>query len=122
MASFDHVHLFCTDLTRMVDLWTRGLGAEFVRFRKFGDADGAIISMGGVHIFLKQIPSGSPEHHAAATGPNHLGIRVDNVNATIADLEANFGAKLINQVSDECAFIYLPDGLMFELMGKYLVV
>ena len=48
MITFDHVHLFCTDLDAMVEFWTKAFKAEFVKYRKFGTADGAVLTLGGV--------------------------------------------------------------------------
>ena len=53
MVTFDHIHIFCTDLNAMVDFWTKGLGAEFVKYRQFGGADGAVVNLAGAPIFIK---------------------------------------------------------------------
>ena len=65
MTTFDHVHLFCTDLEAMVAFWTKGLGAEFVKYRQFGGADGAVVSLAGTPIFIKVIPPIPPPPWAA---------------------------------------------------------
>lgn len=116
MTSFDHVHICCSDLDAMIDFWTRAFGAQFVRFRKFGTADGAVVTLAGVQIFLKKIPEGSPLPDAAACGLNHLGIRVDDPNAMADTLVRGFGGKLLNKASDDCSFVSIPQGVTFELM------
>ena len=60
MISFDHLHLCWSDLDAMVHFWTEALGASFVRFRKFGGAEGAVVTLSGVQVFLKKIPDDAP--------------------------------------------------------------
>ena len=81
MVTFDHVHIFCTDLEAMIAFWTKGLGAEFVKYRQFGGADGAVVNLAGAPIFIKLIPADSPAPVGAARGLNHLGIRVEDPDA-----------------------------------------
>ena len=116
MTSFDHVHLCCTDLDAMIAFWPKAFGAEFVRFRKFGGADGAVVTLSGVQIFLKKIPDGAALPDGAACGINHLGIRVDDPNIMAETLIRDFGGKLLNKASDDCSFVSVPQGLTLELM------
>ncbi len=116
MVTFDHVHLFCTDLDAMVNFWTKGLGAEFVKYRKFGTADGAVVSLAGTPIFIKVIPADSPAPVGAARGLNHLGIRVEDPDAFADKLAAEFGCTLVSRPSENYCFVSHPDGLVFEVM------
>lgn len=116
MISFDHVHLCCSDLDAMIRFWTEALGASFVRFRKFGGADGAVVTLSGVQIFLKKIPADAPMPDGAACGLNHLGIRVEDPNVMAEKLVSQFGGKLLNKASDDCSFVSVPQGLTLELM------
>lgn len=116
MTSFDHVHLCCTDLDAMIRLWTEAFGAEFVRFRKFGGADGAVVTLSGVQIFLKKISADAPMPDGASCGLNHIGLRVDDPNVMTEKLVESFGARLINKASDNCSFVAVPQGVTFELM------
>ena len=116
MTSFDHVHLCCADLDAMINLWTKAFDASFVRFRKFGGADGAVVTLSGVQIFLKKIPADAPMPNASACGLNHIGVRVDDPNAMAEKLVNEFGGKLLNKASDDCSFVGVPQGVTFELM------
>ncbi|WP_346666380.1 VOC family protein [uncultured Mailhella sp.] len=116
MTSFDHVHLCCTDLDAMIAFWTKAFGAEFVRFRKFGGADGAVVTLTGVQIFLKKISADSSMPDGSACGINHIGVRVDDPNVMAETLVNEFGCKLINKASDNCSFVAGPQGVTFELM------
>jgi catechol 2,3-dioxygenase-like lactoylglutathione lyase family enzyme len=116
MASFDHVHLFCTDLDAMVDFWVKAFGAEFVKYRKFGAADGAVVTLGGTPIFLKVVPADAAQPDGSARGLNHIGIRVEDPVAMGERLEKEFGGRIVNKASDDCVFASIPDGLTFELM------
>lgn len=116
MTSFDHVHICCTDLDAMIRFWTDAFGATFVRLRKFGTADGAVVSLAGTQIFIKKIPEGSPMPDASACGLNHIGVRVEDPNVMAETLVEKFGGKLLNKASDDCSFVSVPEGLTFELM------
>ena len=116
MTTFDHVHICCTDLNAMIEFWKNAFGAEFMRLRKFGTADGAVLTLAGTQIFLKEIPEGAPLPDASACGVNHLGVRVDDPNAMAETLVHRFGGRLINKASDDCSFVSVPGGLTFELM------
>ncbi len=116
MISFDHVHLCCTDLDASIQFWTEALGATFIRRRKFGTADGAVVSLQGVQIFFKKIPEDSPLANASARGLNHLGIRVPDPNALAENLVNNYGCTLLNKASEDCSFVATPHGVTFELM------
>ena len=116
MTSFDHVHLCCTDLSAMIDFWTKAFDATFVRFRKFGAADGAVVTLSGVQIFLKAVPADAPLPNGSACGLNHLGIRVDDPNVMAEKIVREFGGKLINKASDDCSFVSIPQGVTLELM------
>ena len=41
---FHHVHIICKDLEKMIGFFTEGLGADLVRRKKFGTADGASLA------------------------------------------------------------------------------
>ncbi len=116
MTTFDHIHICCSNLNAMVDFWVRAFGAVFVRFRKFGPADGAVVSLGGTQIFIKYIPEGSPMPDGSACGLNHIGLRVEDPDGTASMLISSFGGRILNRVSDDCLFVTGPEGLVFELM------
>ena len=116
MITFDHVHLFCTDLEAMVAFWTKGLGAEFVKYRQFGGADGAVVSLDGTPIFIKVIPADSPAPVGGARGLNHLGIRVEDPDAFAEGLVNGYGCRVVNRPNENYCFVAHPDGLVFEVM------
>ena len=116
MTTFDHVHLFCTDLEAMVTFWTKGLGAEFVKYRQFGGADGAVVSLAGTPIFIKVIPADSPAPVGGARGLNHLGIRVEDPDAFAEGLVNGYGCRVVNRPNENYCFVAHPDGLVFEVM------
>ena len=116
MVFFDHVHVCCTDLKGMIDFWTGAFHAEFLQYRSFGGADGAVVRLDGVNIYIKTFPQGASMPDFSACGVNHIGLRVDDVNETLALLVENYGATILNKVSDDCAFVAGPEGVMLELI------
>lgn len=116
MSTFDHIHLLCTDLNAMVEFWTKGIGATFVKYRKFGGADGAVVDLAGTPIFLKLAPADAEQPNGAARGLNHIGIRVDDPDAFAEKLVKEFGCRVTVRPSDDYCFVAYPDGLVFEIM------
>ena len=116
MVTFDHVHIFCTDLEAMIAFWTKGLGGEFVKYRQFGTADGAVVNFDNTPIFIKVVPADSPAPVGTARGLNHLGIRVEDPDAFAEKLAAEFGCRMVNRPNDNFCFVAHPDGLVFEVM------
>ncbi len=118
MITFDHVHLFCTDLQAMTDFWTKCLGAEFVKWRKFGPADGSVVSLAGTPIFIKTVPADADQPNGSARGLNHLGIRVDDPDQMADLMVKEYGCRLVSRPNENYCFVAHPDGLVFEVMRR----
>ena len=121
--SFDHIHIYCSDLAATEKWFTEGLGA---------DVAGRPESRG--------VPSVRLEGRAAPTstcgrpartrtwwrrvrssfGTNHFGVRVSDVDATVAELRKR-GVFIEVEPLDfsaqsRIAFIKGPDGVRIELV------
>lgn len=118
-----HVHLICNDLQPMVDFWVKGLGGTFGEFRQFGGADGAVVDLNSAtKLFLKVLPCGAQESPTTHAGTEHLGIVVENLDATLAHIQTLPGCSVTKEPfvsgSLRCAFIAGPEGVVVEVMEQ----
>ena len=117
----NHMHVNCTDLTAMIDFWTKGFGATFVEFRNFGPSEGAVLDFGDpIKLYLKQVPCTPQEMSAPRGGIDHLGITVDSIEEQLKHLLSLPGVALTREPFDSrgrlCAFVSGPDGVSVEIM------
>jgi catechol 2,3-dioxygenase-like lactoylglutathione lyase family enzyme len=86
---FHHVHILCKDLEKMIGFFTEALGAQMVRRKKFGTADGASLDLEGTTVNLRVARSDERvEGDASRTayGYNHIGLEVDDIESAHTDL------------------------------------
>jgi catechol 2,3-dioxygenase-like lactoylglutathione lyase family enzyme len=120
---FHHLHVICTDLDKMVNFFTKSLGAKYVSARKFGTADGATLDLAGVPIFLRVAREGEEVATITARsyyGYHHIGLKVKDVDAAYAELSAQ-GYKFTalpapTPAGGRVAFFEGPDGIVFEMV------
>ncbi len=118
-----HLHLFCRDLQPMVEFWEKILGATFECFRKFGDADGAVLNLNSTtKIFLKHMPNCLPQETTDYAGVNHPGVIVEDLDATLNAVRNMPGCAVTREPfmsrGCHCAFITGPEGIIIEVMQE----
>lgn len=117
----DHLHIICNDLDAMIHFWTKGLGASFKENRVFGGANGAVLLLDSLQINLRvpkkeelQMERGPQPH-----GYDHLGFRVDDLEAACAHL-APYGCQIqtgpVSLEDRKIAFLKGPEEITLELM------
>lgn len=119
-----HLHLVCSDLDKMINFLTNTLGGKFVSFRKFGTADGAMIDLAGAPIYLRvardgEVMSGDQSH--ASYGYHHIGLRVEDLDASYAELKGQgFAFSTIPTATPhgKMAFFQGPDNIIIELVQE----
>jgi lactoylglutathione lyase len=140
-VTFSHVGLCVSDLDRSVRFYRDGLGFELVDSHRVGDEFGPLLEMEDVQLesrFLRRdgtsielLAFTVPGYTGPATrrpmnqlGLTHLSVRVDDVDAVAASLEA-LGGLVVHPTrtalgTDDRAldFVYCtdPDGVRIELM------
>ncbi|MCC8193600.1 MAG: VOC family protein [Deltaproteobacteria bacterium] len=117
-----HLHLFCRELQPMADFWVEVLDATFEQYRKFGDADGAVLDMRSVtKIFLKQMDC-VPADTTPRAGVDHPGVLVDDLDATLEKARNRADSRVSTEPfmsgSLRCAFITGPEGVLVEVMQQ----
>ncbi len=121
---FHHVHIICKDLEKMIEFFTEGLGADLVRRKKFGTADGASLDLQGTTINLRVARADEKlEGDASRTvyGYNHIGLEVEEIEAAYTDLSAqgySFFMPPTNIPELRVAFFRGPEDIVIELVQR----
>jgi glyoxylase I family protein len=117
-----HVHLICSNLEAMIQFFSSSLGATLVARRKFGTADGATLDLDGTLINLRVARGDEKVTGDSAQvryGYDHLGLEVENVDATYEELKAkgfSFTAPPSDLEQWRVAFFKGPDNITIELI------
>ncbi len=117
-----HLHLICRDLETMISFFTDALGAELVKRRKFGTADGATLDLQGIDINLRvaRVDEEIRDHLSPSTyGYDHIGLKVDDIHAAWDDLTKR-GYQFFMSPTDAAgltiAFFKGPENITIELV------
>ncbi|GJD78400.1 VOC family protein [Methylobacterium gregans] len=120
--SIDHVHLRSRDPVAAAGFYVTVFGAREVD--RVGDpVSRVVLDLGGLRVFIEQAPADIAE---AAVPPHrgieHIGLRVADIDAALADLAAR-GIPLairLTQVNPalRTAFLDGPDGVRIELLER----
>jgi catechol 2,3-dioxygenase-like lactoylglutathione lyase family enzyme len=121
---FHHVHIICKDLEKMIAFFTGSLGADLVKRKKFGNADGASLDLLGTTINLR-IARADEKMEGDASRPvygyNHIGLEVEDIEVAFSDLSAqgySFFMPPTNIPELRIAFFRGPEDIVIELAQK----
>jgi catechol 2,3-dioxygenase-like lactoylglutathione lyase family enzyme len=119
----DHIHLRSLHPEKAAQFYVEMLGAT-LRSRSFhGEALRVVIDLGGVQLFIEQVPPQTPMPPPPPfVGIEHIGLRVENLNAVVADLRSK-GVRFVVEPNSprpglKLAFIEGPDGVRIELLER----
>lgn len=125
--SFDHVHVICEDIERMVAWFASVFGGEVIhREANFHGAPNAVVRVGEARLFLRGVRPGEAigkNHPEAVMGLDHFSFAVDDVHAQTARMKAA-GAELIREPGPSgmggrtTAYIRGPEGIRVELSER----
>jgi catechol 2,3-dioxygenase-like lactoylglutathione lyase family enzyme len=121
---FHHVHIICKDLEKMIGFFTQSIGAELVKRKKFGTADGASLDLLGTTINLRVARADEKiEGDASRTvyGYNHIGLEVEDIEVAYTDLSAqgySFFMPPTNIPELRIAFLRGPEDIVIELVQR----
>jgi lactoylglutathione lyase len=122
--SYHHIHLTSPDPAKTARFYQDIFDAEQVR--KTENPDGSVsvdLNLGGVMILVMpqsaEAKTVSTER-GAISGLEHIGIRTDDMDTTVANLKAN-GVKFRDEVIDfrpgvRIAFFWAPEDVLVELV------
>ena len=121
---FHHVHIICKDLEKMIGFFTESIGAELVKRKKFGTADGASLDLKGTTINLRVARVDEKlEGDASRTvfGYNHIGLEVEDIEVAYSDLRER-GYSFFMSPTDipdlRIAFFRGPEDIVIELVQR----
>jgi catechol 2,3-dioxygenase-like lactoylglutathione lyase family enzyme len=119
---FHHIHVFCSDLSATERWFVEGVGAELVERRDSRGVPGVVLRLGGAQVLLRPVREGENLAEAGARrfGADHFGLRVADVDATVAELKRR-GVFIEVEPWDfspgsRIAFIKGPDEVRIELV------
>jgi len=120
--TFDHIHLYCSDLAATEKWFTTCFDAQLLRHRTNKGAPACDLQLGGMTIFLRAQQDGEvianpgPKHF----GADHFGFRVRDLASTAAELKRR-GVKFDVEPYEtrpglSVAFVRGPDDVRIELL------
>jgi catechol 2,3-dioxygenase-like lactoylglutathione lyase family enzyme len=113
--------VICSDLEQTENFFTKMFGAKVVERRKFGTADGALLDLDGVNIFLRTARDNDNvigDSSQARYGYDHLGLEVEDLDAAYRELTekgVTFSIPPVDIDIGRMAFLKGPDGITIEL-------
>jgi catechol 2,3-dioxygenase-like lactoylglutathione lyase family enzyme len=123
--SYHHIHLASPDPAKTAKFYQDMFDAEEVRRteRPDGSVTDIHLNLGGVMLVV--MPQGAdaktaPTERGAISGLDHIGIRTDDINATVANLKAN-GVNFRDDITDfrpgvRIACFWAPEDVLVELV------
>ena len=121
-VTFDHIHIFCSDMEATARWFTEGLGAEEVGRPESRGVPSVRLKLGGANVYLR--PARDDESLTPPDtqhfGADHFGLRVADVDATVAELRRR-GVHIQVEPWDfspgsRIAYILGPDNVRIELV------
>ena len=112
-ARLHHAHLMASDVEATIGFWRDAFGAEVAGDTDMAGSRNVFLDVGGGRLNLYDQP---PNHR----GPvNHLGVQVDDVEATVAKLESlGFAPRPIRtEGALSYSMVEGPDGVLIEVFS-----
>ena len=120
--SFDHIHVFCSDMAETERWFTQGLGADVAGRPESRGVPSVRLKLGGANVYLR--PARDDESltppDSQHFGADHFGLRVADVDATVEELRRR-GVFIQVEPWDfspgsRIAYILGPDNVRIELV------
>ena len=122
--TYDHIHLRSPDPEATAAFYERIFGAQIVRSMQNGKPR-IDLKLGGVDVFIAPVTADSGVNPPPVTpyqGLDHFGLRVNNIDAVVADLKAK-GVHFTMEPTTvrpgvRVAFLRAPEGVSIELLDR----
>ncbi|MGE5269640.1 MAG: VOC family protein [Thiohalocapsa sp.] len=123
--TYDHVHLRSPDPDATAAWYERMFGATPIRSVMSNGIERTDMNLGGVMVFIAQVPPDaelSKKPEGGFVGLDHLGLRVENIDAVCAELKAK-GAEFTVEPKTirpgvRIAFVRGPQNVLIELLDR----
>ena len=116
-----HIHIYCNQLEPMIEFFVKGFDAQLTMRRKFGNDEGAVISMGAALLYIQQSKVNAAQSGIVAY--DHIGLNVGDIEAALQKAVAAPGATLDRGIhavgvggTAKAAFVGGPEGIRVELV------
>ncbi|ETW94341.1 MAG: hypothetical protein ETSY1_35325 [Candidatus Entotheonella factor] len=126
--TYDHIHLRTKHPQAMIEYFQKMFDATPVSFVQSDGKPRVDLDLNGLTIFVAEVPSDAPLSTAPPEpyiGLDHLGLRVDDVDAATAELKRR-GAHVVVEPKTirpgvRIAFIQGPDNVRIELLERSVI-
>ena len=123
--TYDHVHLRSPSPDETAAYYQRMFGAKIIKSVMSNGLPRTDIELGGVMVFIAQVPPDaalSEKPEGSYVGLDHLGLRVNNIDAVCAELKAK-GAEFTIEPRTirpgvRVAFVRGPQNVLVELLDR----
>jgi lactoylglutathione lyase len=122
--TYDHIHLRSPDPEATAAFYERIFGAQILRSMQNGKPR-IDLKLGGVDVFIAPVTPDSGVNPPPVTpyqGLDHFGLRVNNIDAVVAELKAK-GVHFTMEPTTvrpgvRVAFLRAPEGVSIELLDR----
>lgn len=119
----DHIHLRSPDPEKAAQFYAEMFGATVRSRSRHGEALRVVVDLGGLQLFIEQVPPHTPVPPSPPfVGIEHIGLRVENLDAVATDLRGKGGRFVVEPSSPrpgvKIAFIEGPDGVRIEILER----
>ncbi|CAM3204709.1 VOC family protein [Methylobacterium mesophilicum] len=119
----DHVHLRSRDAVKAAAFYVETFGATEVKRVGVDPVQRMVLDLGGLTVFIEQAPvETAPAAQTPCLGIEHIGLRVADIDAAMADLAAR-GVPVRMGITERgpglrIAFVVGPDGALIEILER----
>ncbi len=126
--TYDHIHLRTRDPQATIEFYVKMFDAKRVEFVQSNGIPRVDLDLNGLTIFIAEVAAGAVMPAAPDKpyiGLDHLGLRVDDVDAATAELKRR-GALVVKEPVTirpgiRIAFIQGPDNVRIELLQRTVI-
>lgn len=124
--SLDHFHLFTEDVEGTARWYREMFGMRATTRSQSNGQMRVDLDFGGVKLYVAELPASCPRdartHFGPLKGLEHLGVKVDDVDAAVGELKAK-GVEILLEPMDvrpdvRIAFVKGPDDVRIELLNR----
>jgi len=119
----DHVHLRSRDAVKAAAFYVETFRARAVKRVGADPVQRMVLDLGGLTVFIEQAPAETtPATRTPCLGIEHIGLRVANIDAAMAELAAR-GLTVRTGITERgpglrIAFVEGPDGALIEILER----
>jgi catechol 2,3-dioxygenase-like lactoylglutathione lyase family enzyme len=126
--TYDHIHLRTRNPEATIQYYEQMFDAQRVEYVQSNGQPRVDLNLNGLTIFIAQVPADAEIPTAPAQpyiGLDHLGLRVDDLDAATAELKRRGAAFIVEprtiRPGVRIAFIQGPDDVRIELLERTVV-